>query len=88
MAEVNESDRFECVIVNVFDKGMWKGVVVEEVRSGGRVYFGRTKAEGFNYEPGDSLFIGIRPLAYPMEERTMEVILYDGDDNKLDWTYL
>ncbi|WP_292462717.1 hypothetical protein [Methanolobus sp.] len=88
MTEVNESDRFECVIVNVFDKGMWKGIVVEEVRSGGRVYFGRTKSEGFDLQPGDSLFVGIKPLAYPVEDRTMEIILYDADDNRLDWTYL
>lgn len=88
MTEVNESDRFECVIVSVFDKGMWKGVVIEEVRSGGRIYFGRTKSEGFDYQPGDSLFIGIKPLVNPAEDRTMEVILYDAGDNKLDWTYL
>lgn len=88
MAEVHESDRFECVIVNVFDKGPWKGVVIEEVRSGGRVYFGRTKAESFRYQPGDSLFIGARPMAYPAEDRTTEITLYDEEGNKLDWTYI
>jgi hypothetical protein len=88
MTEINESDRFECVIVNVFDRIAWKGVVVEEVRSGGRVYFGRTLSEGFDHQPGDTLYIGVKPLVYPVEDRTMEVILYDADDNKLDWTYL
>ncbi len=88
MSEVNESDRFECVIVNVIDTLMWKGVVVEEVESGGRVYFGKVKAEGFDHVPGDILYIGVRPLPYELEEMSMEVSLYDADDNRLDWTFL
>jgi len=90
MSEVNESDRFECVIVNVIDTLMWKGVVVEEVESGGRVYFGKVKADGFGYVPGDVLYIGVKRLSYELEDMdmSMEVSLYDADDNRLDWTFL
>ncbi|MDY0388173.1 MAG: hypothetical protein RBT65_13850 [Methanolobus sp.] len=88
MAEVYESDRFECVVVNVIDTLMWKGVVVQEIESGGRVYFGKVKAEGFAYGPGDILYIGVKPLPYELEEMKMEVSLYDADNQRLDWTFL
>ncbi len=88
MSEVNESDRFECVIVDVIDTLMWKGVIVEEIESGGRVYFGKVRAEDFDYVPGDILYIGIKPLPYELEELKTEVSLYDADDNRLDWTFL
>ncbi|MBP1908709.1 hypothetical protein [Methanolobus bombayensis] len=90
MSEVNESDRFECVIINVIDTLMWKGVTVEEVESGGRVYFGKVKPEGFDYVPGDTLYIGMKRLPYELEdiEMEMEVSLYDGEGNRLDWTFL
>jgi hypothetical protein len=90
MSEVNESDRFECVIVTVIDTLMWKGVTVEEVESGGRVYFGKIKPEGFDYVPGDILYIGVKRLPYDLEdmEMSMEVSLYDASDKRLDWTFL
>ncbi|WP_094228966.1 hypothetical protein [Methanolobus psychrotolerans] len=88
MSEVNESDRFECVVINVIDSLVWKGVVVQEMGSGGRVYFGKVVSEGFNYGPGDILYIGVKPLPYELEEMKMEVSLYDADDRKLDWTFL
>ncbi|WP_292467583.1 hypothetical protein [Methanolobus sp.] len=88
MSEVNESDRFECIIVNVINTLIWKGVVVEEVESGGRVYFGKVKAEGFKYAPGDILYIGIKRLNSELEEMPMEVSLYDANDKRLDWTFL
>ncbi len=88
MSEVNENDRFECVIINVIDTLRWKGVVVEESGSGGRVYFGKVQAEGFNYAPGDILYIGVKRLAQEFEEMKMEVSLYDSEDRKLDWTFL
>ncbi|WP_407355978.1 hypothetical protein [Methanolobus sp. WCC5] len=88
MSEINESDRFECVIVNVIDTLIWKGVVVEEIESGGRVYFGKVRAEDFNYAPGDILYIGMKRLPHELEEMKMEVSLYDADDRRLDWTFL
>ncbi|SFM19054.1 hypothetical protein [Methanolobus profundi] len=88
MTEVNESDRFECVIINVIDTLMWKGVVVEEIESGGRVYFGKVKAEGFNYGPGDVLYVGMKRLPQELEDLSMEVSLYDADNKRLDWTFL
>lgn len=88
MEGINESDRFECKIITVISKGDWYGVTVEEIASRGRVYFGRTKPDRFNYVPGDTLFIGVKTLATPLEDRTMEVSLYDADDNKLDWTII
>jgi hypothetical protein len=90
MSEVNESDRFECVIVNVVDTLMWKGVTVEEIESGGRVYFGKVNPEGFNYVPGNVLYVGVKQLPYDIEdmELSMEVSLYDANDKRLDWTFL
>ncbi|MGB3907657.1 MAG: hypothetical protein WBL02_04390 [Methanomethylovorans sp.] len=88
MEEISESDRFECKVINVISKGDWYGVTVEEIASGGRVYFGRTKPELFNYKPGDILYIGVKALTIELEDRTMEVSLYDADDNKLDWTII
>jgi len=88
MEGISESDRFECRVITVISKGDWYGVTVEEIDSGGRVYFGRTKPELFNYEPGDILYIGVKALPIELEDRTMEVSLYDADDNRLDWTII
>lgn len=88
MEGISESDRFECRVITVISKGDWYGVTVEEIASGGRVYFGRTKPELFNYEPGDILYIGVKTLPIELEDRTMEVSLYDADDNRLDWTII
>ncbi|MDG6244023.1 MAG: hypothetical protein QCH31_06475 [Methanolobus sp.] len=88
MSEVNESDRFECIIVNVIDSLRWKGVVVEEIESGGRVYFGKIDPECFEYVPGDILYIGVKRLPYEFDEMKIEASLYDADDRKLDWTFL
>jgi hypothetical protein len=88
MSEVNESDRFECVIVNIIDNLIWKGVVVQEIESGGRVYFGKTKAEGFDYIPGDTLYIGIKHITSDLEDLSMEVSLYDKEDTRIDWTFI
>lgn len=88
MDEINESDRFECKIINIISKGDWYGVTVEEIQSQGRVYFGRTKPKLFQYEIGDILYIGVKKLSVELEDRTIEVSLYDKNDNKLDWTFL
>ncbi|MCD4704196.1 MAG: hypothetical protein K8R64_07905 [Methanosarcinaceae archaeon] len=87
MSEINETDRFKCIVVNVIDSLNWKGITVEEVGSGGRVYFGRTKPE-HNVSIGDKLFIGVKELDYGVEEMKVEVSLYDAEDNRLDWTFI
>lgn len=89
MGDIQDTDRFECKIVNIIDNlKIWKGVVVEDVDSGGRVYFGKVKADGFEKEIGDSLFIGVKELPYELEEMSIEVHLYDENDSELDWTIL
>ncbi|MEL4305872.1 hypothetical protein [Methanococcoides sp. LMO-2] len=89
MTTISENDRFECRVVNIIDNlKQWKGVTVEDIDSGGRVYFAKVKAEGFNVAIGDSLYIGIKELPYGIEEMSMEVHLYDEDDKELDWTIL
>ncbi|NPE29586.1 hypothetical protein HNV12_16820 [Methanococcoides sp. SA1] len=89
MSNIEETDRFECKIVNIIDNlKQWKGVVVEDIDSGGRVYFARVKAEGFTKEIGDSLFLSIKELPYDIEEMSIEVHLYDENDTEIDWTIL
>jgi hypothetical protein len=34
---------------------------------------------------GDTLYIGIRQV-YDVEDKTMQVTLYDAENKKLDWT--
>ncbi len=86
MGELKECDRFECKVINVIENLVWKGVTVEEVKSEGRVYFARVKAENSDIKPGDTLYIGAKQITYDLKEKEMEVTLYDADDNKLDWT--
>ena len=86
MGELKESDRFECKVINVIDNLAWKGITVEEVKSEGRVYFARVIAENCDIKPGDTLYIGAKQITYDLEDKKMEVTLYDADDNKLDWT--
>ncbi len=84
MNEIREVDRFECRVVNVIQNLMWKGVTVEEKVTKGRVYFGRVNGE-LNINHGDTLYVGIKPV-YEVEDKTMQVTLYDAENKKLDWT--
>ena len=88
MTEIEETDRFECKVVNVIDNLQWKGVTVEDEDSGGRVYFSKVKNNGENIEVGSSLYIGVRLLSHELDEMNMEVHLYDKEDNELDWTII
>lgn len=84
MNEIREVDRFECRVLNVIQNLVWKGITVEENSTKGRVYFGRVNGE-LNINQGDTLYLGIAPV-YEVEDKTMRVTLYDGEDKKLDWT--
>ena len=84
MTEIREVDRFECRVISVIQNLIWKGVTVEEKNTRGRVYFGRVKGE-IEIIPGDTLYLGIKPI-YEIEDKTMNVTLYDAENKKLDWT--
>jgi hypothetical protein len=86
MNEIREMDRFKCKVVSAIQNLIWKGVIVEENDTKGRVYFGRVNGE-IDITPGDILYIGIRPI-YELEDKTMRVTLYDSEDKKLDWTLI
>jgi len=85
--EIFETDRFDCLVVNVIKTMAYKGVTIEEPFSKGRVYFGKVPAD-FDVEIGDVLFIGAKSLGEEKSHGSMEVYLYDDDDNKLDWTLI
>lgn len=85
--EILESDRFDCVVVNVIDTMHYKGVTVEEPYSKGRVYFGKVPGD-IDIKVGDVLFIGAKPLGEAFGQGGMEVCLYDADDKKLSWTFI
>lgn len=84
MNEIREIDRFDCKVINIIPNLLWKGVIVEENSTKGRVYFGRVNGE-FNINYGDTLYLGIKPV-YEVEDKTMQVTLYDAENKKLDWT--
>jgi hypothetical protein len=86
MNEIREMDRFKCKVVSAIQNLIWKGVIVEENDTKGRVYFGRVNGE-IDITPGDILYIGIRPI-YELEDKTMRVTLYDSEYTKLDWTLI
>ena len=86
MNEIREMDRFKCKVVSAIQNLNWKGVIVEENDTKGRVYFGRVNGE-IDITPGDILYIGIRPI-YELEDKTMRVTLYDSEYKKLDWTLI
>ena len=85
--EILETDRFDCVVVNVIKTLAYQGVTVEEPFSNGRIYFGKVPAD-FNVQTGDVLFIGVKPLGEEKSHGSMEVYLFDEEDNKLDWTLI
>jgi len=85
--EILETDRFDCVVVNVIKNMSYQGVTVEEPYSNGRVYFGKVPAD-FDVQIDDVLFIGVRPLGENKTAGSMEVYLYDAEDKKLDWTLI
>jgi hypothetical protein len=85
--EILETDRFDCVVVNVIKTLSYQGVTVEEPFSQGRVYFGKVPAD-FDVRVDDVLFIGVKPLGEEKTHGSMEVYLYDEEGNKLDWTLI
>ena len=86
MNEIREMDRFKCKVISVIQNLFWKGVIVEENDTKGRVYFGRVNGE-IEINQGDILYIGIKPI-YELEDKTMRVTLYDSEDKKLDWALI
>ena len=88
MSEISESDRFECVVINVIQNLNWIGATVEDVQSGGRVYFGKIKTDENEINIGDTLYLGAKPITYDLEEKEMEVSLYNADDERIDWTLI
>ncbi len=85
MSEIREVDRFECSVISVIKNLAWKGVTVEEKGTQGRVYFGRVNGGDIEINPGDTFYLGIRPI-YEIEDKTMRVTLYNSEDKPLDWT--
>ena len=88
MSEINESDRFECVVINVIQNLNWIGATVEDIHSGGRVYFGKIKTAENEINVGDTLYIGAKSITYDLEEKEMEVSLYNAEDERIDWTLI
>ncbi|MDV0447208.1 hypothetical protein MsAg5_10870 [Methanosarcinaceae archaeon Ag5] len=87
VVEILETDRFDCVVVNVIKTMMYKGVTIEDPFSKGRVYFGKVPSD-FDVEIDDVLYIGAKALGEEKDKGSMEVYLYDENDNKLDWTLI
>jgi hypothetical protein len=85
--EILETDRFDCVVVNVIKTLTYQGVTVEEPYSHGRVYFGKVSAD-FDVQVNDVLFIGAKPLGENKNFGSMEVYLFDEEGNRLDWTLI
>ncbi|MDR0767017.1 MAG: hypothetical protein LBE57_01010 [Methanosarcinales archaeon] len=85
--EILETDRFDCLVINVIKTMTYQGVTIEEPFSKGRVYFGKVPADA-DIEVGDVLFIGAKPLGEEKDHGSMEVYLYDDEDNKLAWTLI
>lgn len=85
--EILETDRFDCQVVNVIKTMTYQGITIEEPFSKGRVYFGKVPAD-IDIEVGDVLFIGAKPLGEEKNQGSMEVYLYDEEDNRLDWTLI
>ena len=88
MSEISESDRFECVVINIIENLNWKGVTVEDIHSGGRVYFGKVKAAENEINVGDTLYVGAKPITYDLEDKEMEISLYNTDNERIDWTLI
>lgn len=88
MSEISESDRFECIVVNVIQNLNWVGATVEHIDSGGRVYFGKIKADENEINIGDTLYLGAKPLPFELDEMEMEISLYNADNEKIDWTMI
>jgi len=88
MSEISESDRFECVVVNVIENLDWKGVIVEEIKSSGRLYFARVTDAENEINVGDTLYIGAKPITFDLEDKEMEVSLYNTNNEKIDWTLI
>ena len=88
LSDISESDRFECVVINLIKNLSWTGVTVEDIHSGGRVYFGKIKTDENDIKIGDTLFLGAKSITYDLEEKEMEVSLYNADDKKIDWTLI
>jgi len=85
--EILETDRFDCVVVNVIKNMTYQGVTVEDPYSNGRVYFGKVPAD-FDVQIDDVLFIGAKPLGEDKSHGSMEVYLFDKEGKKLDWTLI
>ena len=88
IGDISESDRFECVVINVIQNLNWIGATVEDVHSGGRTYFGKIKSDENEIKIGDTLYLGAKPITYDLEDKEMEISLYNTDNERIDWTLI
>ena len=75
----------KCTVVRVAQAKGWRNVVVLDVKSQKKYFFGKVINEP-QLNPGDELYIGYEDMPYELPGIKQKIILMTLDGLQLDWT--
>lgn len=76
----------KCKVVRVAQAKGWRNVVVHDLKTEQKYFFGKVVNPPPEINPGDELYIGYEDLPYELPGIKQKIILMTLDGLQLDWT--
>ncbi len=76
----------KCKVVRVAQAKGWRNVVVQDLKTKKKYFFGKVINPPPDINPGDELYIGYEDLPYELPDRKQKITLMTLDGYQLDWT--
>lgn len=76
----------KCTVLRVAQAKAWRNVVVQDLKTKKRYFFGKVINPPPEINPGDELYIGYEDLPYELPGIKQKIILMTPDGFQLDWT--
>ncbi len=76
----------KCTVVRVAQAKAWRNVVVTDIKTNKKYFFGKVINPPPEINPGDELYIGYEDMPYELPGIKQKIILMTLDGFQLDWT--
>lgn len=76
----------KCQVLNVAQAKAWRNVVVQDLKTNNKYFFGKVILPPPEINIGDILYIGYEDLPYELPEIKQKIVLLTLDGKQLDWT--
>jgi len=75
-----------CVVLNVAQAKAWRNVIVKDLKTEKKFFFGKVINSPPEINIGDELYIGYEDLPYSLPGKKYKITLMTLDGYQLDWT--